>query len=340
MRSTRILIIVGAICAVGLLGLGTLAQRGEQDRVFERDGTRVNGRLNSVDADHVVFNGKVIERSQVAMILFAGSMVPTGSPSSQQSATGTTDLVIMKNGDRSYGKVSRVTATTVVQNGNQLPRVKVAVIEFEVSPPGYIETVEPNAATPIPTPSSFASPSPPTSYIPAQEKPPGASPSPAGRQSPEKDQKKPTPKSECKNLLADLPPAALNCIDKSKLLVSYSGLFNSSRQCFVTLSTPGWHPGCPTQKVLGPKMVGPDTVGALTAACGSFFQEWSKKEGTVVCCDCEKPKPNPAAECAGGCQCCEDCKDQATEAFPSDSEKWLKFYDQCLVRHKCKEKCK
>ncbi len=296
MRSTRTLIIVSTIFVVGLLGLGTLAQRGEQDRVFERDGTRLYGRLNSVDAVHVVFNGKVIERSQVIMILFPGATVPEASPSSQQSGAAITDLVTMKNGDRSYGKVSRVTASTVVQNGTQLPKTKVGVIEFDVSPPVLIETVEPNEPTPTPPAAPVASPLPPTGYIPGQEKPPGASASPAGEKSPAKNPKNPASKSNCTNLAdtnpADLKPAGSEC--RTAGHVKYTGfVFDThSGGCACSWSYCGRDDMGYGNWQKGPKFRGdphPDPKG-FTLCQNWALEEKKKFDGKSVCCNCEPVK--------------------------------------------------
>ena len=145
MRSTRILFVIfAAICIASLLGLEALAQTG-RDRVFERDGSRLYGQLNSVDATHIGLSGKIIERSQVKMIVFTGGTVPIPAQSLASGAS-TTDSVIMRDGSRSYGKVSLVTANSVVQNGAQLRRTDVEVIEFDVSSPGDNETVNPQTA--------------------------------------------------------------------------------------------------------------------------------------------------------------------------------------------------
>src|SRR5207237_1621717 len=82
--------------------------------------------------------------SQVAMIVFSGAMVPIAEPtSSQQSGAGKTDLVEMRDGSQRFGRVSSVSANLVVQNGTQLPRSSVGVIEFDVSPPiGYVPAEE------------------------------------------------------------------------------------------------------------------------------------------------------------------------------------------------------
>lgn len=292
MRSTKTLFILTAICVGVLLGFGTLAQGG-QDRVFERDGARLYGTVSSVDATHVVIGGKIIERSQVIVILFAGAEIPAASPSSQQSGAGTTDLVTMKNGDRSYGRVSRVTAKTVVQNSTQLPRSNVAVIEFDVSPPGLIETVEPNEPTPPAVP--VASPSPPTGYIPAQEK---SSPSPpTGEQEPPvKDQKDPASKSNCTNLAdtnpADLKPAGSEC--RTPGHVKYTGfVFDAhSGGCACSWSYCGRDDMGYGNWQKGPKFQGdpnPDPKG-FTLCQNWALEEKKKMDGKSVCCDCEPVK--------------------------------------------------
>jgi hypothetical protein len=291
MRLTKTLIIVSSICVFGLLGLGTLAQRGEQDRVFERDGTRIFGRLTSVDAAHVVINGKIIERTQIVMILFPGAMVPTASTPPAQSGAGT-DLVTMRNGNHTYGRVGRVTANTVFQNAMQLPRANVAVIEFDVSPPGLIETVEPNEPTPTPTAAPVASPLPPTGYIPAQEKP---SPSPAtgADKRPAKDQKKPVPKSNCKNL-EDFPPAGPGCRTADSL--HYGGLAADGHTgvCKVEWDVCGariWEMG---PKGLGDQEPNFESWARWSDSCKNWaLGEKKKRDGKSVCCDkrCEPEKP-------------------------------------------------
>lgn len=171
---SRIPLLLMVSALLSLLGFGVLAQKAT-DRVIKRDGSSVTGHLDSVDEVNVTIDGNAIPRSDVKAIVFAGTKMTSGpaqsSSNTQPSGTNQTDLVVKRIGGSSYGHVSQVTKSVVIQNGTQLSRTSVASIAFNVNNPGQIITITPE---PSPSPSPGASPSPNASASPSPSPSPGS----------------------------------------------------------------------------------------------------------------------------------------------------------------------
>jgi hypothetical protein len=132
----------------------------------------------------VLLDGNAIPRSEVKAILFAGTKTTTGpaqsSSNTQPSGTNLTDLVVKRIGGSSYGHVSQVTNSLVVQDGSQIPRGRVASIQFNVNNPGQVITISPS---PSPSPSGSVSPSPSASPNPSTSPDSGGKGSGSGQSS-------------------------------------------------------------------------------------------------------------------------------------------------------------
>ena len=164
MRSARILLGVISLCVAALVTFG-LAWQGGTDHVVKRDGHRIYGHLNSVDATSVVIDNQSIPRAVVRYIIFSGASTPrpTKADNTQGQSDGSrTDIVTLRSGKRTLGAVTKVTSKLVVQGMIQYQRAEVAVIEFDAdASTAKTLTAEPNPspyATPSPTPSPGQTP--------------------------------------------------------------------------------------------------------------------------------------------------------------------------------------
>jgi hypothetical protein len=111
----------------------TQAQK-EEDRIIMRDGQEISGRLNFLNLTSVQFDGKLIERSKVNAIIFAGVTTSVAEGDRLE------DLVVMRDGRRFSGFVSQVTDQSIIQKDNEFGREKVALIKFASNNRPVLET--------------------------------------------------------------------------------------------------------------------------------------------------------------------------------------------------------
>jgi hypothetical protein len=162
MRSARISFGVLALCAAALFAFG-FARQGGTDRVVKRDGHSIYGHLDSVGATDVVIGGQSVPRAEVRYIVFSGASTPRppkANDSQAQSGGPKADVVTLRDGRRTQGKVTRVTDRLVVQGTTRYERAKVAVIEFDADA-GKVLPAEPSpSASPSPSPTPSPTPTP------------------------------------------------------------------------------------------------------------------------------------------------------------------------------------